>query len=149
VRTGRPTRRARRWLGARSSLRHFIPRGERSCDRAEPGGPGQRPDHRVIQASCRPDLGGVARGRGSRGADFDGGSGSRGAAQRPQATLSTLQLIQLVLDDDEWALVSLVQVPKCSLVLDRGVEDVPAVRVSDVLLLRMRHHTHYRDKAVP
>jgi hypothetical protein len=37
-----------------------------------------------------------------------------------------------------------------SLVLDRRVEDVPAVRVSDVLLLRMRHwYTHYGNKAVP
>ncbi len=32
--------------------------------------------------------------------------------------------------------------------LDWGVEDVLAVRVSDVLLLQMRHlHTDYRDKA--
>jgi hypothetical protein len=35
-------------------------------------------------------------------------------------------------------------------VLDQGVEDVPAVCVSDVLLLRMRYlHTDYTDKADP
>ncbi len=37
-----------------------------------------------------------------------------------------------------------------SVVLDLAVEDVVGVRLSDALLLRMRHlYMHYRDKAVP
>jgi hypothetical protein len=80
-RSGCPTRRAQavtEWPGARSSrgsLRYLSRRGKRIGDPAGPGGPGSRPGRGG--PGCH-DLGGVARGRGVRGAYFEGVA-SRGA----------------------------------------------------------------------